>query len=93
VHGFTRLAHRLAPVAGTALLAAACGSSNETVTTVAPGSSPPGPSSAMAGITMSSGQLDVLHGELARLENCHGPASCWPQGHVNATIHVTHTRH
>lgn len=56
MHGFTTLVRRLAPVAATALLAAACGSSNETVTTVAPGSTVPGSSSAMPGMTMSSGQ-------------------------------------
>ena len=56
MHGFTRVVRRLAPVAATALVAAACGSSNETITTVAPGSSVSGSSPAMPGMSMSSGQ-------------------------------------
>lgn len=56
MHGFTRCVRRLVPVAAAAFLAASCGSSSESVTTVAPGSTVPGSSSAMPGMTMSSGQ-------------------------------------
>jgi Fe2+ transport protein len=56
VDGFSRHARWLVPVAAAALLTAACGSSGESVTTVAPGSTVSGSASAMPGMAMSSGQ-------------------------------------
>jgi len=43
--------------------------------------------------SLSPGQLEALHAELARLEACHGPASCWSDGHVDTSIQVTRRRH
>jgi N-acetylglucosamine-6-sulfatase len=42
---------------------------------------------------LSFDQLDSLHAELMRLEDCHGAAACWSAGHVDGAVNVTHTRH
>jgi len=38
-------------------------------------------------------ELERLHNDLARLEDCHGAAACWAAGHVAGLLNATHTRH
>jgi N-acetylglucosamine-6-sulfatase len=37
--------------------------------------------------------LATLHGDLVRYEQCHGTASCWAAGHLEATLAIGHRRH
>jgi N-acetylglucosamine-6-sulfatase len=36
--------------------------------------------------SLSADDLATLHDELARLEACHGAASCWAAGHLDGTV-------
>ncbi|MGZ4246392.1 MAG: sulfatase/phosphatase domain-containing protein, partial [Solirubrobacteraceae bacterium] len=35
--------------------------------------------------SLSPGQIDQLHAELTRLQDCHGSAACWAAGHVGVS--------
>ncbi len=43
--------------------------------------------------SLSPAQLDVLHADLVRLEECHGEPSCWSAGHLPAVVARGRRRH
>jgi arylsulfatase A-like enzyme len=43
--------------------------------------------------SLSPTQLDTLHADLTRLQDCHGDATCWTAGHLQAVLAAGHRRH
>jgi arylsulfatase A-like enzyme len=43
--------------------------------------------------SLSAEDLSALHDDLERLEQCHGSASCWAAGHLEATFAIGRRRH
>ncbi len=43
--------------------------------------------------SLSEQELTTLHTDLIRFEQCHGEASCWAAGHLEATVAIGHHRH
>jgi arylsulfatase A-like enzyme len=43
--------------------------------------------------SLSPAELDTLHAELTRFENCHGADACWTAGHLPAVFAPGHRRH
>ncbi len=43
--------------------------------------------------SLSPEELETLHADLTRLEDCHGAAACWAAGHLQATFAAGHRRH